>query len=498
MSEQNTFRRAITWAYVMYWGEKCLSALMLFVLASLLGPWEFGTVAISLVYIEFIQMFLDQGLVAAIIQRKELAPQHLNSVFWLVMTLSLILGTVSVACGRWWAALNHVPELALLLSVLSVCIPLEALAIVPKAMLQREMDFKGLSLRSNVSVLLGGIVGIAMALSGFKVWALIGQIIVRDLSAVALLWKLNRWRPGFQFSVAHIKDLLSFSLPNFTAKIGVFANGQLDTFFLGVFFSPVAVGLVRLADRVVSMVLEVATRSLQVVSFPQFSRVSDKPAELKRSVLACLRMSSVVTLPALTGIALTSDLFAAALGPKWAEAAPLLRILCLVGMALVFAQFTGPLLQALSRPRDLAKLTWALAFISIAVLCVVGIQLKSAPVHSQLLGYGMARVVSGALIFVPVMTFILARLSGISFKDFVSELMPSFAAAGFVAATVIGLSSSGLLRGYKPIPALIVYAVAGIVSAAGSLLLVDRQVRGHVLPLLRPAVRGKKIESELA
>ena len=147
MPQPQGFRRAVKWAYVMSLGDKGLSALTMFVLASLLGPREFGIVAMALVYIEFIQMFLDQGFVAAIIQRKELSTRHLDSVYWLVLALSLLLSAVSIACSKWWAALNHVPELALVLCALSISIPIEALTVVQKAVLHREMDFKSMSLR---------------------------------------------------------------------------------------------------------------------------------------------------------------------------------------------------------------------------------------------------------------------------------------------------------------------------------------------------------------
>src|SRR5207245_1310211 len=146
---------------------------------------------------------------------------------------------------------------------------------------------------------------------------------------------------------------------NFIAQLGIFADSQTGSILLGLLFGPIAVGLYRLADRIMSSVLVAATCSIQWVSLPQFSRIQDQPAELRNSVLTCIRLSSTVTLPALALVAAVSGPLMATLGPEWLPAAYVLKILCVLGMLLMFAFFTGPLLQALARVRLVAVLEWA-------------------------------------------------------------------------------------------------------------------------------------------
>src|SRR5258708_443934 len=269
MKPQRSFLNAVKWAYTANWGERAFSALFTFILATILGPRDFGIVSIALIYIMFLQIFLDQGFVAALIQKKDLDQKHLDAVFWMDLVLSLFLVALSVLLRRRWAAANHAPELALLISVLSLSIPIEGLAVVQGALLKREMDFKSLSIRSNASVLIGGVVGIAMAFAGFRVWALVGQQIVRDLSALVLLWRFSHWRPRVQFSLKHLKKLMNFSVPNFYAQTAIFADMQAGSVLLGLLFGPVAVGLYRLADRFMSSVVAMATTSIQTLSLPE-------------------------------------------------------------------------------------------------------------------------------------------------------------------------------------------------------------------------------------
>jgi O-antigen/teichoic acid export membrane protein len=343
---KKSFSNAVKWSYAATWGEKAFGAFFTFFLAALLGPRDFGVVSIAVVYVLFLQMLLDQGLATALIQKKNLEPEHLDAVFWTDLILSLVFVLSSIFLSRWWAAVNHAPQAAALISVLSLCIPIEGLAIVQKSLLARDMDFKSLSIRSNVSVLMGGAVGVGMAYAGCGVWSLVGQQITRDFTALILLWRLSQWRPQLEFSWRHLKDLMSFSVSNFIAQLGVFADTYASAIVLGLFFGPVAVGLYRLADRVMSTVLSAATSSIQAVSLPEFSRFQDQPVELRKSVLTCIRLSSTVTLPALAGMAAVSAPLMATVGPQWIPAARVLQVLCVLGMFFVFAFFTGPLLQA--------------------------------------------------------------------------------------------------------------------------------------------------------
>jgi len=120
MAEKKSFLNAVKWAYTGNWGERGFSALFTLILASILGPRDFGVVAICVVYITFLRLILDQGLAAALIQRKEIEQEHLDAVFWMDLALSLILVLLSIACSRKWAVVNHSPEIGRIIPVLSV------------------------------------------------------------------------------------------------------------------------------------------------------------------------------------------------------------------------------------------------------------------------------------------------------------------------------------------------------------------------------------------
>jgi O-antigen/teichoic acid export membrane protein len=497
MEKQRSFLNALKWSYTANWGQQGVTAFFMIILAGLLGPRDFGTVSIALVYTAFLQMFLDQGFVTALIQKKDLEPEHLDAVFWMDQVLSLFLVFISILLSGWWAAKNHAPQVATIISVLSLCIPIQGLAVVQTAILNREMDFKSLSIRSNAAVLAGGLVGLGMALAGFRIWSLVGQQVVRDCTALALLWKLSSWRPRFRFSSKHLKELMSFSLSNFSAQLGIFADMQAASILLGLLFGPVAVGLYRIAERITNGIIIVATSSIQAVSLPEFSRLQDKPLELRKSALTCIRLSSATSIPAFACLGAVSAPLMATIGPKWIPATNALRILSALGMVLMLAYFTGPLLQALSRPRQLAILEWARMAVGTVILIAVGFFVRKGSDSSQVTGIALARFITGALVVTPVFVYIFMRLCKISFREFAGSVIPSLVASMGVVGSVGLFHITGWLAGSKPIALLLAEGAIGVGTGLAILLSLESGIRRSVGNGLQRSLGRPVISKEL-
>jgi polysaccharide transporter, PST family len=493
---QRSFLNSLKWAYTANWGERAFSALFMFILAALLGPRDFGLISIALIYVLFLQMFLDQGLATALIQRKDLEQEHLDAVFWMDLGLSLVLLLVSVVFGRWWAKLNHAPEAAMIISVISISIVVEALSVVQTALLRRQMDFRSLSIRTNASVLLSGVVGIGMALAGFRVWALVAQQLVRDLTALVLLWKLSSWRPRFEFSWKHLKDLLDFSIPNFMAQLANFTDVQASSILLGLLFGPIALGLYRLADRFANCVVVMATSSIQAVSLPEFSRLQDDPAELKKSALSCIRLSSAITLPALAGLAAISGPLMALVGEQWAPASNVLKILCFMSMSIIFAFFTGPLMQALARTREVAILEWSRTAVGVLLLVVAGYLVRGHSVNWQIMAIALARFANGVFIVTPVFLYILTRLCGISFRELMPSVVPSFVSSASVVGIVTLVHYFVIPVNGRPIISLALEVVAGSIVGLAVLLHLDVSLRGSLTTMLQRTLKVRLVPSE--
>jgi PST family polysaccharide transporter len=472
-----TFGHAVKWSFVVNTGRRTISTISLLILAALLGPEPFGVVAMGILYVELIYLFLDQGFSTTLVQRKDLEPEHLDSAFWMNIAVCLLLTGVSIALSGWWADVNDTPELQGVICALSAILLLGGLVIVQQAVLVRELDFKALAIRSNVAALLGAVCGVGLALAGAGVWALVAQLLVAETIAAVLMWTLGSWRPRFRFSRRHARDLIGFSTDVFFGNLGNFLGRRVDALLLGIFFGPTMLGLYRLADRVVDLLLDFTTRPVASVTLPLLSRLQhDRPA-LREALGRYFRTTLLLTVPAMFLLAATSWELVDVLGSDWSDARAPLRFLALAGIGQAIVLFSAPVLYALGRPRLRAGLVWLLAALSAGSVVIVAHLLESASTINQLRGVAGSRALIFAAVFVPITVGIMVRATGISLRVLALAARTPFAAgiAGFAAVFLARLA--GALDPFHPLPAFLVAAGIGGATMAAVILLLERDLR---------------------
>ncbi|MHC4413830.1 MAG: lipopolysaccharide biosynthesis protein [Planctomycetota bacterium] len=492
MATTPTFRHAVKWAYVMTWGQRGIALLLTFILAAILDPEDFGTVAMAAAYILFIELFVAQGMAAAIIQRKNLDRLHLDSVFWLLLGVSLALCGASVVLSPLWAEVNHLPRLAPVIAVLSLSVPIRGLTVLHHALLQREMAFRKLAMLSGVSSALGGTVGVAMALAGGGVWSLVTQQLVTSALATAAMWHVSDWRPRLRFSWRHVRSLLGFSGGTFASQLGVYVASQADAVIIGLCFGPVTLGLYRLADRIMRLLLEVATRSIQVVALPHFSKLQDDPDGLRQAVLSCVRLSASVTVPAMAILACVADPLMALLGERWTPAAAALRILVFLGIAKALTLFTGPLLLARGRVKTSALLVWTLGVATALGLGAVGATMTTAGLQHQMIATASTLTIVYVLVF-GIGGLLLTRwICRMPFPAFLTAAAPGATAAIAAALTARLAAFADLGATRSPALGLVTIGVPAALAAMGTLLLADRRLRRGCAAALSAAFSRKR------
>lgn len=476
---------ALKWAFAMKWGQQITGSAVRLVLMALLDVEAFGLVGMAWLYIMFVEMFLDQGFTAALIQRRDLHQRHLESVFWVVLVFSLALTGLSVAVSGWWAEMNGEPDLAPVIRAMSIVIPIQGLTTVQVAIFQRSMDFRSLAIRNFAAVLMSAIVGISLALAGFGVWALVFQQVTNSVVALVLLWTLSTWRPRLRFSISATWELLGFSTGNFVAKLGVFIGNRSDELLIGLFFGAFAVGIYRSAMGLVSMLVDLGTRAIGQVSFPQFSRSQDDFAALRRDLMFFVWLSGILMAPALSVLAGTSDSLMAILGDRWRDAADVLQILCLVGLAQSLTNFIAPVLQGLGRTRALVVVVWCTAMISNVTFVIVGLMARGEPQPLQPLWMATARALLFIGLYLPISLLLLRSVCGFTLGAFFTATRSSVLAGAVAYGLVRGLGASGLLATWPDWSALIAKGALGIAVAFAILGLSDREFQRRAFALLR-------------
>jgi PST family polysaccharide transporter len=483
-------RAAIAWSYLLTAGRAGSSIIVTFLLAKLLGPSEFGLVAMATAYILIAQAVIQHGLVAALVQRERVTDDHLDAAFWVLLLGGLGCTALTAAAGPLWALLNRQPELTVLCVALSPLVLLQALAIVPESILRRELRFRSVALRTLAAALLSGAVGVGLALAGAGIWALVAQQLVNAAVSLVVLWLVCPWRPGRRLRLRGIRDLWAFSAHSASAGIGVLLSARADIILAGIFFGPVATGIYRLAARLPDMLVDVTVRSIQQVALPSLSRLQGDRAGFAAHLRQLQHLGAVAGLPALGVLAATADPLVALLGPQWAGTELPLRLLCLYGAVNVYGVLLGPALQAIGRPGRLAAIAWLRGALGVAALAGVGAGLAgSGDPPGQAAAVALAGIAIQAVVTWISLRAAVHRAAGAPVLRFLAPTAPAALAA--IAAALVPLAAGRLgLAGADPVVELPVLGAAATLAAATVLWLADRPLRRQLLARLpgrRPA-----------
>ena len=189
-----------------------------------------------------------------------------------------------------------------------------------------------------------------MALSGYGPWSLIGQRLVQVFVNTLLPWFVVDWRPGLRATRRHFRDIRGFSVRMLGLRTSELLSMQTPTFMIGAFLGPVALGQFTIAWRIVEAISFVMVTPVRFVAQPAFAsmqRSADHAAELLHNIT---EVSALFTFACFLGLAaVAGPTIVVLLGPDWEPAAPVLRVLCLVGVFLSIERLQQAYCLALGR-----------------------------------------------------------------------------------------------------------------------------------------------------
>jgi len=466
----SSLRVATSWSYALSLGKMVISLSLAFVLAALLGPRAFGVIAMALVFINFVEMLQQQGLMPAIVSRKILTDRHADTAFWLVIAVGLVCTAAAMMLAPWWAELNGLPELVPVIRVLALTVPLTSTVVIHEALLRRELAFRKLTVRTWVSLVAGGIAGVLGAAFGLGVWALVLQQIVTSVVVVIVLWTVSVWRPRFRVERAAARELWSYSTRAASSSLGLFIGGRIDILLTGLFFGPIVVGLYRLAQRLTATAVDVTARGMQAVALPGLSGVQDDSAGFACRLLRMQRFTSVMALPLLGLLAGAALPLERILGPNWDGTSTAIRLLAIMQAFTALSLLLGPALQARNRPGTLSIVIWISSGLKVLALAAAA---WLADGSGGLIALCLAIITATALSSFLIVT-VAARVLRVRLTDMIKAWGPG--GAGGVVAVVV---TWGLVRilDLSPFIELFVGGAGGAVAAGSVVLALSPELR---------------------
>jgi PST family polysaccharide transporter len=466
-------RRGFVWSSINIWTNNLLSFVVITTLARLVGPREFGIVGLAGIFLAFGQVFIGETIGEALVQKAQLRPRHLDAAFWMMLGVGLVLSGLGIAVAPAIAAVFGQPALTLVLSILSLRLIFDSLLVVPQALLVRQLDFRSLAIRSLLANLAGGTIGIAIALAGGGVWALVAQQLVNALLTALVCFALAGWLPRPRLALAHGRDLLGYALPIALSRLCGFFGSNIDRALIGRTMSPMAVGYYNLAARIREMTHLSVTGVVSAVALPLFSRQQDATEQLWRSFHKAAGLTSVLAFPVFFGLAaVANEIVPVLFGAAWAPSAPVLQVMAVTGAVWSISTLHSSVIRALGRS------AWWLRITAINVVLSTTFLLLLFP-------YGIVAMACASLITNLLTTPLHLRMLQRLLKFRLSEYLAVYAAP-LLASALMLLAVAALrpqLAAVPPILALLAEVAAGAAVYGLAIALFARARAAEILRL---------------
>lgn len=359
------------WASLQNVAKEGIGFLVFLLLARFfLNDTDFGIVALANSFVMLGQTVGQFGLGTALIRQRDIMDRHKTACFWVSLGAGLLIAGGLSALADVFAVWADEPRVAPVLRVLSFGLILTSAGIVHAALLQRELGFKALAIRTLVASISGGIVGITIAILGGGVWSLIALNLVTAGVSTLLLWLSLSWRPKFELPLEELFELVPTGLRVMAIGLVRYVGNSADRFAVGFLIGLSDLGVLYVGQRIVQALQTVLTQSINSVALPVFSEIQDDPHRIRNVYLTAFRTCVVVIVPLFFGLALISNQVSQiVLGEKWSDLPIILSILAISAAFSSPLYFNQPLLIAIGKSQK--ALNIATIGTAVQIICVV-------------------------------------------------------------------------------------------------------------------------------
>lgn len=343
---------AICWSGAEAISKQGLQFAISVVLARLLGPEEYGTIAFLYIFVELAWVFGDSGFSSSLVQKQDLTIVDESTVFWIHVFFSLLLTSTLCFAAPWVAEFYEKPILLPLMQIMASAFFISSLGNIHHVLLTKRLDFKRPMKVSVTAGLLSGCIAVAMAFQGYGVWSLAAQTISSSILTTTLFWILSDWRPRFVFSLASTKRLFGYGGYLMLADLLTVSYNRIYTLYIGKVYSVADLGIYSRADNTKQIPLDVLSKMYVRVAFPVFAQAASNKEKLLRGMQYALSGVMLVTMPIMAGLLVSAkEVVLTLFGEKWLSVAPILEILCLAGVFWPLQLINSNILKALGFSR---------------------------------------------------------------------------------------------------------------------------------------------------
>lgn len=350
MSLRRTTFSSARWTTASAILRAALQLLQTALLARLLGPADFGLMAMAGVAVAVASLFSDLGLSNALMHFSRPDPRTLSTLYWLNLLMACGLALLFAALAWPIAQIYAQSELLPILIWLALYFPLSALGQPFRVLAEKDMRFRPLMQNEMTATVIAFITAISTALAGKGVFSLVTAMLVSASINSALAWvRLSSGiKPMAYFRPLKIKPFVMFGLHAMGGRFWNTLRMQADIFIAGVLATPSAVAMYSVTrDQNLKVSNTIINPVITRVGLPAMTQLKNDKAALRSTYLKILRLTASFNFPIYALIALFSDaIVSLLLGNQWQEADFYMRLFALWALIRSTGNPSGSLLYA--------------------------------------------------------------------------------------------------------------------------------------------------------
>ena len=449
-NQSDTILKNLFWKLLERFGVQGVQFFVSIILARLLLPSDYGLLTLVLIFITIANVFVQSGLNTSLIQKKVVDSVDYSSVFFLSLGIASVLYVILYCTAPFIASFYDNLGLIPVLRVLALTLFPGAFNSIQNAIVSRTMQFRRLFYSSVGAGFISGIVGIALAYSGYGIWALVFQQLTNQVCVTIILWFTVKWRPTPQFSKKRVKDHFTFGWKLLVSSLIDTTYRDLRSLIVRKVYNPAMLGYYNRGQQFPQLIISNINGSIQAVMLPALAAQQDDTERVKSIMRRSIATSSFIVFPMMLGLAVVGKpLVILLLTEKWLPAVPFLQIFCISYALWPLHTANLQAINAMGRSDIFLKLEVIKKIVGLVILGV------SIP-------FGIYALALGEIISSLLSTFINAypnnKLLGYGYLEQLKDVLPS-ALLSFVMC--IGIIPISLI----PLPSILILIAQIVVGS---------------------------------
>lgn len=446
---------ALLWKFLERGGSQFVQFIVQIVLARMLLPENYGLIAIVTIFVSLANVCIQSGFATSLIQKKKVDNVDFSTVFCMNMITSLLFYIVLYFSAPFIADFYGNDLLIALIRIISLTIFFGAYNSIQNSYVSRTLQFKKTFTSSLIAMIISGTLGVAMALMGYGIWALVGQQLSYHSINTIILVLILKWKPSFYFSSVRAKELFSFGWKILVANLIDTLYKNLSGLIIGRIYTPITLSYFNRGKQFPDMIVTNINGSIQSVILPVLSSNQENKKKIKQITRRAIVSSTFLVFPMMVGLAVISrPLILLVLTEKWIDCVPFLQIYCFIYALWPIHTANIQAINAIGRSDLYLRIEIIKKLIGLIILAVSVI-------------WGVYAIAIGVLISGILNMFINAypnsKLVDYSYKEQIRDVLPSL----LLSITMGGVTLPITFLNFSPILTIILQVLIGVTTYLG-------------------------------